>query len=286
MTPLSNLHGRVLEYLIVEAIIQTQPKATLTLRAKNAQDRDIDKLQNINSALLQQLNWATHAFLNKWLEPRFQISKHGPIVIDRLPDQNQTDVTDIRLTSPKDIINLSIKHNHVALRHQRPGTTPIHCGYPRNSLEMKEFKQQYQEITQNFIRQAEKAKLFADLPHALIEQSLYTPVCNLVAQFINTHSHDCTLNLFEYLVGSKNYYKIIIDTRVQKLEIQHFTSIQPPTSLTATVNRQYVELKFNNGWQIAMRLHTASSRVGTSPSLKFDTKALSSSLPSTIVLYS
>ena len=62
MTPLSNLHGRVLEYLIVEAIIQTQPKATLTLRAKNAQDRDIDKLQNINSALLQQLNWATHAF--------------------------------------------------------------------------------------------------------------------------------------------------------------------------------------------------------------------------------
>jgi hypothetical protein len=42
MTPLSNLHRRVLEYLIVEAIIQTQPKATLTLRAKNAQDRDIE----------------------------------------------------------------------------------------------------------------------------------------------------------------------------------------------------------------------------------------------------
>jgi hypothetical protein len=80
MTPLSNLHRRVLEYLIVEAIIQTQPKATLTLRAKNAQDRDIDKLKNINSALLQQLNWATHAFLNKWLEPRFQISKHAPIL--------------------------------------------------------------------------------------------------------------------------------------------------------------------------------------------------------------
>ncbi|MBD2057801.1 HaeIII family restriction endonuclease [Oculatella sp. FACHB-28] len=285
MTPLSNLHGRVLEYLIVEEIIKIQPGITLTQRAKSAQDRDVDKLREINPTLLQQLNWATYALLSKWLEPQFHVSKQAPITIDRLPDQNQTDVTDIRITLPGDTVNLSIKHNHAALRHQRPSTTPIHCGYPRNSLEMQQFKQQYQEITRSFMLQTGQAEFFADLPYPLIEQSLYTPVCDLVAQFINAHSHVCTSNLFEYLVGSKDYYKIIVDTHTQKLKIHHFASIQAPTSLTAIVNRQYVELTLNNGWQIAMRLHTASSRLKKSPSLKFDTKALTSLLPGTIVSY-
>jgi len=163
MTTLSNLHGRVLEYLIVDSVIKTQSKTILTPNAQSAQDRDIDKPREVNPALLQQLNWATHAFLTKWLEPEFQISQQSSITIDRLPDQNQTDVTDIRITTPKDIVNLSIKHNHAALRHQRPGTTPIHCGYSRNSVEMKQFRQQYQAITKNFKIKAGEVKLFSEL---------------------------------------------------------------------------------------------------------------------------
>lgn len=285
MTLLSNLHGRVLEYLVVEELVKVQPNTILSSRAKSAQARDMDKLLKIDSTLLKQFHWATQALLVKWLNPQFTISQQAHIIVDRLPDQNQTDVTDIRLILPTSNINLSIKHNHTALRHQRPGTTPIHCGYLRKSVEMKQFQKQYKTITQSFISEIGQVKRFAELSRDLVEQSLYTPVCDLVAQFINTNSQACAPSLFGYLTGSKQYYKIILDTRIQQLEIQHFAAIQMPTDLVAKVEKQYVKLIFNNGWQISMRLHTASSCIGTSPSLKFDTKALVSSIPSTIVFY-
>jgi hypothetical protein len=82
-----------------------------------------------------------------------------------------------------------------------------------------------------------------------------------------------------------NYYKIIVDTNAQTLTIQQFTQIQMPTNVMATVKRQYVNLTFENGWEISMRLHTASSQLKNSPSLKFDTKALKNRLSATIIPY-
>ncbi|NJN86071.1 MAG: HaeIII family restriction endonuclease [Leptolyngbyaceae cyanobacterium SL_7_1] len=285
MTPRSNLNGRVLEYLIVEALTKNRPNASLTSRAKNAQIRDLAKLTEVDPALLQELNLAANAFLTKWFVPQFQLSEQLSMTIDRLPDRNATDVTDIRLTLPTELINLSIKHNHTALKHQRPGKTPVHCGYTETSVEMQQFKQHYQTITRNFTSQAGGVKLFSDLPDALKEQTLYIPVCNLVSQFINTHASTCAPSLFEYLTGSSNYYKIIINTRTKNLTIQHFSSIRLPNTLVATPTGKYVRLIFDNGWHISIRLHNASSRVGTSPGLKFDTTALTSPIPSTVVSY-
>jgi hypothetical protein len=65
-----------------------------------------------------------------------------------------------------------------------------------------------------------QAKLFAELPPALIKEYLYTPICNLVSQFINHHASICATNLFQYLVGDLNYYKIIVDTYAKILTIQ------------------------------------------------------------------
>jgi len=68
---------------------------------------------------------------------------------------------------------------------------------------MQQFKQQYRAITQEFMQHIGQAKLFAELPPVLIEQHLYTPVCNLVSQFINSHTDTCATKLFQYLVGKK-----------------------------------------------------------------------------------
>ncbi|MBD2695201.1 HaeIII family restriction endonuclease [Anabaena catenula] len=285
MTPRSNLHGRVLEYLITEVLIRNHPGVSLTNRANNDQVRDASKLADLNPALLNELTLAANALLLKWLNPHFQLSDQASITIDRLPDQNKKDVTDICLTSRSWTVNLSLKHNHSALRHQRPGTTPIHCGYSKDSAQMQQFKQQYQVITQELKQHIGQANLFKELPSALIEQYLYTPVCNLVSQFITSHASTCTTHLFQYLVGDVNYYKIIVDTHAQTLSIQKFADIQMPTNVIATVNRQYVNLSFDNGWEISMRLHTASSQLKNSPSLKFDTKALNNPLTATIIPY-
>jgi hypothetical protein len=58
-----------------------------------------------------------------------------------------------------------------------------------------------------------------------------------------------------------------------------------PSNVIATLNKQYVNLIFDNGWEISMRLHTASSQLKNSPSFKFDTKALNNLLPATIIPY-
>jgi hypothetical protein len=63
-----------------------------------------------------------------------------------------------------------------------------------------------------------------------------------------------------------------------------------PSNVITTLNKQYVSSIFDNGWEISMRLHTASSQLKNSPSLKspslkFDTKALNNLLPATIIPY-
>lgn len=285
MTPRSNLHGRVLEYLITEVIIITHPEVSLTVRANNAQLRDASKLTELNSLLLNELRLAANALLLLWLNPQFQLSQQPSITVDRLPDQNNKNVTDICLILPAQSVNLSLKHNHTALRHQRPGTTPVHCGYSKNSAQMQQFKQEYLAITQQFRQHIGQATLFRQLPPDLKEQHLYTPVCNLVSQFINNHADACSTNLFEYLVGDVNYYKIIVNTHTQTLIIQHFAAIQMPTNVIATVSKQYVFLSFDNGWEISMRLHNASGQLKKSPGLKFDTTALKNPLTATIIPY-
>jgi hypothetical protein len=93
------------------------------------------------------------------------------------------------------------------------------------------------------------------------------------------------MKLFQYLVGATNYYKVIIRTQNEEIEIQEFGKIEYPKKVKASVSRQYIYLDFSNDWKIRMRLHTASSRIESSPSLKFDTGAISISVPTLLIPY-
>jgi len=286
MTNLSNLHGRLLEYLIVEEILKINSSAKLTRRAFESQNRDFLKLEAIDRSLLQKLRLAAKSVSQGWLDPRFGISTRKSLEIDRLPDSNNhSDVTDIRLSLGLEILNLSIKHNHTALRHQRPRKTPVHCGYAQNSNEMRTFSREYRAITSQFTQQVRGYKLFRDLPESWVYDFLYSPVCDLVCEFININSEECAMKLFQYLVGAINYYKVIIRTQNEEIEIQEFGKTEYPKKVKASVSRQYIYLDFSNDWKIRMRLHTASSRIESSPSLKFDTGAISISVPTLLIPY-
>ncbi|HIK40440.1 hypothetical protein [Thermoleptolyngbya sp. M55_K2018_002] len=154
MTNLSNLHGRLLEYLIVEDIMRVNSYAKLTDQAIESQKRDYPKLETVDKRLLQKFRLAAKTLSQLWLESKFSISTRKEIKIDRLPDKNNnSDVTDIRLFSEEGNINLSIKHNHMALRHQRPRTTPTHCGYTKNSNEIIYFSINYiKSLTHSFMK--------------------------------------------------------------------------------------------------------------------------------------
>jgi hypothetical protein len=77
--------------------------------------------------------------------------------------------------------------------------------------------------------------------------------------------------LFNFLVGSKSFYKIIDED--DKVKILDFTNVDIPDKVEVRLrNKSYVDLYFSNGWKVGMRLHTASSRLGRS--LKFNTQAI------------
>lgn len=97
--------------------------------------------------------------------------------------------------------------------------------------------------------------------------------------------------MVEYLVGTKDYYKIvsrdskrltIVETfnlhgtlnKPSKIKVSAITVpvVNLPTELVAlkfkTGSKNTVEMYLNNGWQLSFRIHNASTKV--EPSLKFD----------------
>jgi len=175
---------------------------------------------------------------------------------------------------------LSIKHNHKALKHQRPPTTAERCGFLSKSTEDRIFRKQYEDITDIFLEQAweqfPEATKFNEIKkrqNDFINKKLYLPVCNHVANFINSHCKESRniIALFTFLVGKTDFYKIIDFTN--EIHIYKFHEIDLPQSVKAeTSGDSYVKLYFSNGWVISMRLHTAASNLGKS--LKFDTQPM------------
>lgn len=283
----SNQYGRALEYAIVAEIVQRLPQSQvqLTPRADEAQQRDLRNYTNLKESMQQNYKRCANCVFN-WLNASFSIS-NSSIQIDRLPDSasKQGDVTDIRISTASSTINLSVKHNHKALKHQRPSATAQHCRFSRRSQEDENFRANYRAITKNFSHYAIGFSKFSDLDQQIILNNLYIPVCNLVAEFINQH---CTQqvnasHLFTFLVGKFDFYKLIFNEKNSSLTIEEFTKLSLPTSVTAQKNQNYVYLNFSNSWKISMRLHTASSEIKNNPDLKFDTQPVEIIVPKEII---
>lgn len=97
--------------------------------------------------------------------------------------------------------------------------------------------------------------------------------------------------MIEYLIGTKDYYKIVSHDKKQitmihtfnmhdtlnkpsknKASIINVPTVELPTELVAikfkTGSNTTAEMYLNHGWQLSFRIHNASTKV--EPSLKFD----------------
>ena len=288
---ISDRNGRALEYSIVKHLF-TRYKVKLTPQAIKDQGRDEHKFDEL-PLKLKKIFIDSSVKIGGWLSENWEIN--GNILLDRLGDDKakEGDVTDIRLIFPdKSRINLSIKHNHDAVKHQRPGALAQQCGFPKKSTIDKEYRLAFRNVKELFLCDADKinpnAITFNDLRNVdsdFIFKSLYNPVCNLVEDFINEHCNDeeHSKHLFCFLVGTINFYKVIVTKELVK--ILAFSDIPLPKSVTATqTSDHYVDLLFSNEWKFSMRLHTASSGI-SGVSLKFDTRAANAPIPTAAQLF-
>ncbi|PJE47066.1 MAG: hypothetical protein CUR34_05935 [Sediminibacterium sp.] len=273
----SDKNGRGLEYIIVDSICKTF-NVKLTNAAVRDQERDKVKFDNLNDSLKFNFKNASTKIV-EWLEGKFSLKNIPLIIVDRISDMASAkgDVTDIRIIFGDSEINLSIKHNHSALKHQRPGALPQQIGLVKSDLRSTRYRSDYQLIIANFIREAKRnfpgVTLFNEIKNTdpdYINEKLYSPVCYLVSNFLNENNHESAADFFSFLVGNLSFFKIIVTS--EQIRIIEFNDIPKPNSFTSeVVGDSYVHLEFSNGWVIIMRLHTASSRLNTG-SLKFDTQ--------------
>ena len=173
-------------------------------------------------------------------------------------------------------LNLSIKYNHEALKHQRPGPIPQHLNFEKKSEVDTEFRTKFENVFDEFRKSSLKIKpnivKYKEIEHH-IPELLYFPMCTLVSKFINEHGNEGERanHYLKFLVGNTEFKKIIVFPDSNIL-IQSYDNI-PVSKLvtTSVINNSYIEVDFHNGIILLMRLHTASSRFSEN-SLKFDTQ--------------
>ncbi|MBM7267638.1 HaeIII family restriction endonuclease [Streptococcus sp. 2018037] len=199
-------------------------------------------------------------------------------------------------------IGISCKHNHHALKHSRL-SNDIDFGLKWLGLPVS--NDYFEAIKPVFTRLAtlrdetkhlDKAEQHKWTMFENKEVEIYLPVLEAfkfeLLRLYEQHQEVPKL-LIEYLLGRKDFYKVIAKDKERKTIVQAFNlndtlsinyqTIRPKTKIKglSTVlptrifsldykrgSKNTLELIMDNGWSISFRIHNASSRV--EPSLKFD----------------
>ena len=282
----SNDNGRVLEAIITKTLSE-ELNLQLSSETELQQCRDLKKKSLLSESLIDRFENQSNQFCN-WVCRHFTVSDF--VEIHRFADDasRQGDVTDIQIVTKNDPVNFSIKNNHFALKHQRPGTTIQRLGFSKKSREAEQFKEELGAIYKIFNAKASNVKndatSFRELKSIdvdFISRELYLPVCRLIHEAYVAHgmAREHAHALFTFLVGKYEFHKVVFLS--DKVVLFDFTQLPDVTSFVSTfseANPSYINLHFNNGWKLKLRLHTASSRLSKSPSLKFDTQLVESTI--------
>ena len=270
--------GRAFEYVIVEelsrVIGEKKILLELTERAKLSNTRDKTHLSNLDNSLKENLKKGAKVFID-WVVQQGWLNGKSSVSLDRLPDAAgvEGDPTDIRLTlkdnhENSEIRNISIKHHHSALKHPRLPRLPDQCGIKDKNLK-KEFNDDMDKIWNEFLIKAKKlnpqATDFSELKEKDVEfinENIYKPLLNRVCEFLNEEANnpENTKAFFSFLTGRFNFYTI--KNEDDKVLIKYFLDIKQPKSFEIVYPYNSITtflMRFDNGWDLSLRLHTASS---------------------------
>lgn len=189
-------------------------------------------------------------------------------------------------------IGLSIKHNHMAVKHSRISE---HLDFGKSWYGVKCSDEYWNSVAPTFkYLRDEKAKntKFKDLPDK--DNDVYIPLLNAfmaeISKQVTSHKN-IPRKLVEYLLSKFDFYKIISIDHLRLTTVQSFNMygtlnlageqsvpqikiprLSLPTKLLhigfKPKKKTTVLMAFDNGWQFSFRIHNAETKVV--PSLKFD----------------
>jgi hypothetical protein len=266
----SDRNGRALEYAVTVAL-KEHAHYSLSESAVYANRRDQPKFDALPTNLKVAYENAARK-ITAWTASIFHGEK--TVIVERL-DDDASDPTDILIASDSRSIKLSLKHNHSALKHPRPYSFAQFCGYAKDSHQDTSHRLLMAQLEASFRKHAGRNAMFKDCSASTIDQ-LYADICNACRHSLEVwlrRDSNLPAKLFQFLVSS-GFYKVIVETRSgATVSIEDYLTISLPEMVTVVASGNRLILKFDNGWELNLRIHTASSRIaaqGSQLSLKFD----------------
>ena len=204
-------------------------------------------------------------------------------------------------------VGLSCKHNHHAVKHSRLSDT-IDFGqewfeYPCSNTYFSEVIPKFSNLRKmrDESKEAGEPALWRDLEGKF--ENYYVPILQSFMDELKRlyeENKDVPEKLIRYLIGKYDFYKVITDdarrtTRVEAINLSGSLNIKSegikaitnvpilkmPTTFyhigfketNGEKSQITIHIVCDNGWEISMRLHNASSKI--EPSLKFDVQLIS-----------
>ncbi len=304
MSTESNDQGRAYEYAWITALFETlapiRKTGIIYNSSLDANERAWNAVtQNKRDLFSVSASAAVDAILE--LEPLMEEDNGDTLLLELQKDESgeSGDVRDIviRRDNIEWEIGLSIKHNHAAVKHSRLSHV-LDFGNEWYGIPCS--KQYWNEVTPIFrmLKQEKNNKTkWSDLRDK--EAEVYVPLLQAFLNEVNRaykSDPDVAIRMFEYLVGIKDYHKIVSHDYKRATLIHtfnlHGTLNQPsrikvsafevPVAETPTeiISMRFkrgsnttVEIYMDNGWAFSFRIHSASTIV--QPSLKFDVQFIS-----------
>lgn len=299
MSDASNNQGRAYEFACLNSLYQAISKIRSATIIKNssysASENAWDTLEPSEQTLyiLSAKSTIDTIFA---LEPNIIEESTDVLNLYIQNDQHgeDADVRDI-IIERKDIIweiGLSIKHNHMAVKHSRIAKT-LDFGAKWYNIPCS--KVYWNDVKPTFdYLEKEKAKgtYFRDLNSK--EDDVYVPLLNAFVKEITTQvkaNKNVPRRMVEYLLSKYDFYKVISIDSKKITTIQSFnmygtlnlsSRVSQPTIKVPVINlpktllhigfkpgsKTTVVMCFDNGWQFSFRIHNAKDVIETS--LKFD----------------
>jgi hypothetical protein len=201
-----------------------------------------------------------------------------------------TDVSDVRFNGVIQSVALSLKSNHDAVRHPRVSPT---IDIAQQWLGVATDQQYLNEVTGIFNRfttfcENNQFQRFNQLSNEEKRDLLYRPISESFSRLLNRvfnspQGPEAVAYFLHYLIGDRDFYKAKADFKRNELLIEAYDFSgtlgprqrlsMPTRCLEVSVEAgrglyNYVNIIFDRGWEVKMRLHSARTLIESS--LKWD----------------
>jgi hypothetical protein len=258
MARTQNDTGRAFEYAVVDYF--EKKGYELGPLASNHKSLYETYFQSQSPRIQKDFQQSATDFFN-WFKTNFgsKVSKH----IDGLPD-NSGSVVDIFVGDPSQVVNFSLKHNHLALRHNRPHGLPERCGIARTSEAEKYLNSLY--LIEKAMRLQDPVLKFSQIADKRKWMKAINDNCKQFLEQWQLVSPATVPTYFGFLTGNdRPYYKLVLNSQGTSSGsyIHEFLNSSLPAKVNFSYNSSdHLVMEYNNGWTLKKRLHNAQSDLG------------------------